>query len=62
MEVLRRLIEDLVRSVNDLLARVGRLETLEGGGATADVAVAKDGGGTRTLHFVNGVYTGFTDS
>lgn len=31
-------------------------------GATADVAVAKVGGGTRTLSFKNGLYTGYTDS
>jgi hypothetical protein len=31
-------------------------------GATADVAVAKVGGGTRTLHFKSGLYTGYTDS
>jgi len=31
-------------------------------GATANVEVAKVGGGTRTLHFKNGLYTGFTDS
>ncbi len=32
------------------------------GGVTEDVAVAKVGGGTRTLHFVNSKYTGYTDS
>ncbi|HLE74915.1 MAG TPA: hypothetical protein VI864_02595 [Candidatus Bathyarchaeia archaeon] len=32
------------------------------GGVTADVPVAKVGGGTRTLHFVNSKYTGYTDS
>ncbi len=31
-------------------------------GATADVAVAKVGGGTRTLHYKDGLYTGYTDS
>ncbi len=31
-------------------------------GATEDVAVAKVGGGTRTLHFKCGLYTGYTDS
>lgn len=31
-------------------------------GVTANVAVAKVGGGTRTLHFKNGLYTGYTDS
>lgn len=31
-------------------------------GATADVDVAKVGGGTRTLHFKSGLYTGYTDS
>ncbi len=31
-------------------------------GATADVAVEKVGGGTRTLHFQDGLYTGYTDS
>jgi hypothetical protein len=31
-------------------------------GATTDVAVAKVGGGTRTLSFKNGLYTGYTDS
>jgi hypothetical protein len=31
-------------------------------GLTADVAVAKVGGGTRTLHFQNGLYVGYTDS
>jgi hypothetical protein len=30
-------------------------------GATADVATDY-GGGTRTLHFKNGLYTGYTDS
>ena len=29
---------------------------------SVDVAVAKAGGGTRTLHFVGGIYTGYTDS
>jgi hypothetical protein len=32
------------------------------GGVTANVAVAKVGGGTRTLHFVCSRYTGYTDS
>lgn len=31
-------------------------------GATDNVAVAKDGGGTRTLVFKNGLYTGYIDS
>jgi hypothetical protein len=31
-------------------------------GATASVAVAKVGGGTRTLNFAGGIYTGYTDS
>jgi hypothetical protein len=31
-------------------------------GVTEDVAVAKVGGGTRTLHFMNSRYTGYTDS
>jgi hypothetical protein len=31
-------------------------------GTTEDVAVAKVGGGTRTLHFEYGLYTGYTDS
>jgi hypothetical protein len=31
-------------------------------GATNDVAVAKVGGGTRTIHFKDGLYTGYTDS
>ncbi len=31
-------------------------------GVTEDVAVAKVGGGTRTLHFQNSRYTGYTDS
>ena len=31
-------------------------------GATGSVATAKVGGGTRTLHFKNGLYTGYTDS
>lgn len=30
-------------------------------GSTDDVEVAKDGGGVRTLHFVNGIFTGYTD-
>ena len=37
-------------------------ESINSGGVTADVAVAKVGGGTRTLHFVNSKYTGYTDS
>jgi hypothetical protein len=32
------------------------------GGVTANVDVAKVGGGTRTLHFAHGLYTGYTDS
>ena len=32
------------------------------GGTTEDIAVAKVGGGTRTLHFQNSRYTGYTDS
>jgi len=31
-------------------------------GATANVDVAKVGGGTRTLSFKNGLYTGYSDS
>lgn len=31
-------------------------------GATSDIAVAKVGGGTRTLHIKNGLCTGYTDS
>lgn len=31
-------------------------------GVTANVAVAKVGGGTRTLNFAGGIYTGYTDS
>jgi hypothetical protein len=31
-------------------------------GLTADIAVAKTGGGTRTLHFAAGLFTGYTDS
>lgn len=37
-------------------------DDLTSGGVTADVEVAKVGGGTRTLHFVNSRYTGYTDS
>jgi hypothetical protein len=37
-------------------------ESINSGGVTEDVAVAKVGGGTRTLHFVNSKYTGYTDS
>lgn len=32
------------------------------GGVSADVPVVKPGGGTRTLHFVSGLYIGYTDS
>lgn len=37
-------------------------DTITWGGVTADVAVAKVEGGTRTLHFMNSKYTGYTDS
>ena len=37
-------------------------EDITSGGVTADVNVAKVGGGTRTLHFSHGLYTGYTDS
>lgn len=37
-------------------------EDITSGGITADVDVAKVGGGTRMLHFVNSKYAGYTDS
>jgi hypothetical protein len=37
-------------------------EDITSGGETADVDIDKVGGGTRTLHFVNSKYTGYTDS
>lgn len=41
----------------------GRLYITSSIGKTEDVSVDRDGGtGTRTLHFVNGLYTGYTDS
>jgi hypothetical protein len=58
-------------SINDVLvitaARVLQNVTtsadiITSGGVTEDVAVAKVGGGTRTMHFVNSKYTGYTDS
>ncbi len=37
-------------------------ESINSGGVSGDVAVARVGGGTRTLHFANSRYTGYTDS
>lgn len=44
-----------------LLSHAGRITTLETTGVTANVDVAKVGGGIRTLHFINGLFTGYTD-
>ncbi|MEM2107848.1 MAG: hypothetical protein QXL10_00990 [Candidatus Bathyarchaeia archaeon] len=49
-------------NAGDVQAGRFSLDRMPSEGATADVAVAKVGGGTRTLHFSNGIYTGFTDS
>ena len=51
--------------LNNILQKLenGRYVSRDGTkGATANVAVAKVGGGTRTLHFKDGLYTGYTDS
>ena len=51
--------------LNNIIQKLenGRYISLDGTkGATANVAVAKVGGGTRTLHFKDGLYTGYTDS
>jgi len=45
------------------LTRAGWMRVLtDDDGVTASIAVARVGGGTRTLIFVNGLYTGYTDS
>jgi len=51
--------------LNNILQKLenGRYVSQDGTkGATANVAAAKVGGGTRTLHFKDGLYTGHTDS
>ncbi len=51
--------------LNNILQKLERERHLSSDGtkgATANVAVAKVGGGTRTLHFKDGLYTGYTDS
>jgi hypothetical protein len=46
----------------DYLLSTVSADAVNRGGVTANVAVAKVGGGTRTLHFSNSKYTGYTDS
>ncbi|MGD6807552.1 MAG: hypothetical protein ACQCN4_11405 [Candidatus Bathyarchaeia archaeon] len=46
----------------DYLLTTVSADSINRGGVTASVAVAKVGGGTRTLHFSNSKYTGYTDS
>lgn len=51
--------------LNNILQKLERERHLSGDGTrglTADVAVAKVGGGTRTLHYKDGLYVGYTDS
>jgi hypothetical protein len=51
--------------LNNILQKLERERHLSGDGTrgkTEDVAVAKAGGGTRTLHYKDGLYTGYTDS
>ncbi|HSV49808.1 MAG TPA: hypothetical protein VLH35_05785, partial [Candidatus Acidoferrales bacterium] len=47
--------------VDDLISSVSA-DSIDRGGTTANVPVAKVGGGTRTLHFSHSKYTGYTDS
>ena len=48
-------------NINSLISDINA-DWITSGGYTANVAVAKVGGGTRTLHFTNSKYTGYTDS
>ena len=51
--------------LNNILQRLEqeRLVSRDGTkGKTENVAVAKAGGGTRTLHYKDGLYVGYTDS
>ncbi|MDP2942410.1 MAG: hypothetical protein Q8O36_02715 [Candidatus Omnitrophota bacterium] len=51
--------------LNNILHKIDRERYLSSDGTkgvTANVAVAKVGGGTRTLHYKDGLYTGYTDS
>lgn len=48
-----------LREVDKDLSRIG---IYLGNGITEDVAVAKVGGGTRTLTIRNGIITGYVDS
>ena len=48
--------------LKDLLDKIYRTALPDSQGVTADVAVAKVGGGTRTLHYSQGLYVGYTDS
>jgi len=50
---------NIARVVNET---ADRLDGFVSAGVTANVQVEKPGGGTRTLHFVGGLYTGYTDS
>jgi hypothetical protein len=53
---------EIVRSDRYLYNVTTSADIITSGGITEDVAVAKVGGGTRTLHFTNSKYTGYTDS
>lgn len=51
--------------LNNILQKIenGRHISQDGTkGKTEDVACAKVGGGTRTLHYKDGLYVGYTDS
>ncbi|GEM_PF-6314939 len=51
--------------LNNILQKLesGRYISLDGTkGKTENVACAKPGGGTRTLHYKDGLYTGYMDS
>jgi hypothetical protein len=48
--------------LRDIDKDMTRLATYLGNGVTEDIATAKVGGGTRTLHVRNGIIQGYTDS
>jgi len=51
--------------LNNILQKLERERHLASDGTkgkTENVAVAKVGGGTRTLHYKDGLYAGYTDS
>ncbi len=52
----------VINSSRQLVNTSVSASSIDRDGTTADIPVAKVGGGTRTLHFVHGLYTGYSDS